>query len=382
MRIGTHRRTAAGIAVALVLAVLVPGAPGGSRGASAEAAVPARAPAARVPPNTAGDASWILTAQLPEGALATYPDQQFIDVYTANLATIGLARAHALTRDPRFAAGAWRWLQWRCDRTEKRGYTDDHKIVAGVPVSIGDVDAIDSEAATFLIALLELYRATGDAEALRGFASCITDSVGAMRALQDVDGLTWAKPTWRVKYLMNEGEVFAGFRSAATLARDLGDPALQAEATAASERVAAGLALLWNPATGGYDWAVHADGARVPVDWRILYPDSVEQAWVAVFGLSARVRAKDLMSRFVGYHPAWAQPSAVDLLEGAPAPVGFWPIAGWGLIAVGRRDQASAGAASIRAGADATRWAWPLDIAAVGALIVLDSGRLPVGVVV
>jgi hypothetical protein len=377
-RRGGPRPGVATVAAVLVLVVAI--AVGAAGPVRAGAGTGTRVPAARVPPTTAGDATWILSAQLPGGAIATYPDQQYIDPYVSSLAAIGVSRAYALTRTPRFAASVWAWLRWRCAHTAGRGYVDEHRIVGGVPVSVGDVDAIDSEAALFLLALHEQWRATGDTAVLGEFAGCITESVDAMEALQDFDGLTWAKPTWRVKYLMNETEVFAGFRSAATLARALGDRELDVRATAASARVAAGLALLWNPATGGYDWAVHGNGARIPVDWRILYPDSMEQAWAAVFGLSAPVRSRDLMTSFVDDHPAWAQPSAVDLLEGAPGPVGYWPIAGWGLLAVGRRDEARAGAASIRAGADATRWAWPLDVAAVGGLIVLDSGRVPVGV--
>jgi len=274
----------------------------------------------------------------------------------------------------------WDEIEHDLQRDSQMSFADsDISVMHSEQPAPGAVDAIDSEAATFLLALHELWRATGDTAAMTEFAPCIDETVSAMEALQDFDGLTWAKPTWKVKYLMNEAEVFSGYRSAVTMARAYGDEGVVARATEGSERVAAGLALLWNPATGGYDWAVHANGARIPVDWRILYPDGVEQAWVAVFGLSAPVRSRDLMEQFVGFHPAWAQPTAVDLIEGAPGLVGYWPIAGWGLLAVGDRAGAKAGAASIRAGADAARWAWPLDIAAVGALIVLDSGNLPVG---
>lgn len=384
-RVTGHPGRRVGMAARVLVVLACVGALVGALAATAGGPAAATSPAGLVragkaPPFTATDASWILTAQLPGGALATYPDQQFVDPYVAHLAAIGVARAYASTRTARFAESTWRWLDWRCAHTGGRGYTDDHRIVDGVPVSTGDVDAIDSEAATFVLALHELWRATGDDAALERFAPCLAETVAAMEALQDVDGLTWAKPTWRVKYLMNEGEVFAGFRSAATLARAFGDTGLEARARASAERVAAGIDLLWNPATGGYDWAVHADGFRVPADWRILYPDAMEQAWAAVFGLAVPVRVRDLMTRFVGFHPAWAQPSAVDLIDGAPGRVGYWPIAGWGLLAAGDRAAAAAGAASIRAGADAARWAWPFDVAAVGALIVLDSGRLPVGV--
>jgi len=63
---------------------------------------------------TAADASWIMSAQTADGAIATYPDQQFVSPYLANLAAIGLARAATATGVATSAEPAWRWLS--CDQ--------------------------------------------------------------------------------------------------------------------------------------------------------------------------------------------------------------------------------------------------------------------------
>ena len=114
-------------------------------------------------------------------------------------------------------------------------------------------------------------------------------AVRAIEATQDVDGLTWAKPTWEAKYAMDQAEAYAGLRAGAVLAAQLGLPALAERATGSADRLKAGFDALWDPATGAYIWAVHADGSHQGMDWTFFYPDAVSQAWAVAYGLAGNV---------------------------------------------------------------------------------------------
>ncbi|MEI8000046.1 MAG: hypothetical protein WCI50_01725 [Actinomycetes bacterium] len=154
--------------------------------------------------NTRTDATWILSAQMPDGALATYRDRQFIDPYLASLAVVGLVRAYAVTRDNAAISAAWRWLSWYAAHLDRQGVVHNDKVVNGTAVDTGSVDSTDGSSAVFLLAVYETWKATNDRNALVALAPAIAGAVGAIELTQDADGMTWATPTFHVKYLMNE----------------------------------------------------------------------------------------------------------------------------------------------------------------------------------
>ena len=54
-----------------------------------------------------------------------------------------------------------------------------------------------------------------------GFSAGIARALGAIEATQDADGLTWAKPGYPVKYLVDQSETYAGLVAAGELGRML-----------------------------------------------------------------------------------------------------------------------------------------------------------------
>jgi hypothetical protein len=180
-------------------------------------------------------------------------------------------------------------------------------------VSTGDMDSTDAYAGTFLLAARAALRVSGDRARLATLRAGIGGAVRAIEATQDRDGLTWAKPTWRVKYLMDQAETYAGLRAASELARALGDEALAVRTTDDAERLRAGVAGLWNPATGAYDWARHDGDARQRTNWTLLYPDALQQMWAVAFGLVDQRRGAWLVARFDAAQPRWDRPLATAL---------------------------------------------------------------------
>jgi hypothetical protein len=319
------------------------------------------------------DAQWILGAQRTDGSVANYPGGTTVAPYQANLAVEGLGRATAASGDTTYSGAAWRWLTWYQGHMDATGFVTDYKMVNGAWASTGDMDSTDSYAGTFLSATLETYNGDHNLTTLRTLAPGIAKAVNAIEATQDTDGMTWAKPSWHVKYLMDQSETYAGLQAAATLAGILGDSTLQQRASGDASRLKSGVDTLWDPATGSYDWAKHGDGAQQTTNWSILYPDAMQQAWAVAFGLTDATRGQQLMAKFAASQPNWAQPQATAQYDTGTLPVGYWAPAGWAFARIGQTSVADAAATSIRAAADSVNRAWPFTPADDGELIILSN---------
>ncbi len=337
--------------------------------ATSASATPRSQARAVTPSVIASDASWLLQAQLPDGAIAWYIDRRHISPYQANYAAIGLVEAAKQTGDPTYSRAAWAWLSWYAAHEDSNGYVTDYDVDAdGIETSTGDEDSTDAYAGTFLSAVRATYLVDPDLGKLQEVRAGIAGAVHAIETTLDVDGLTWAKPTWHVKYLMDQAETYDGLVSAAELASDLGDSELAAAADTDAGAMKAGIASLWDAPTGAYDWA-KSSGVNT-TDWSVLYPDAMEQAWIAASPAISDARARQLARSVESFQPLWDQPDAIT----AGATVGYWPVAGWALLRLGWTSQAEQAAQSIRSAAISANREWPFTTGVAGQLIVLESG--------
>ncbi len=293
--------------------------------------------------------------------------------YLANYAAMGLAAADDGTGRSVYAEAAWSWLAWYAAHQDARGFVTDHHVTDGVPISTGDMDSTDAYAGTFLLAVERTAATTPSRRRLVALAPAIARAVDAIEATQDADGLTWAKPSWHVKYLMDQAESYAGLRAAARLATTLGDHALADRASRAATRLRAGVDRLYDATTGAYDWAVHGDGARQSTDWTQLYPDALQQVWAVAYGLVPAPRADAIVARFLAAHPDWDRPDAVARIDGEVREVGFWVPSAWALSRVGLSEGAAAGVGHIRAAAEDDGLRWPFTVGDAGQLLVGPS---------
>ena len=340
-------------------------------------AQPALAGTSSLRSQVADDAAWLRQGQLPDGAIAWYVDRQRINPYLGNYAAIGLAEAAKVTGTAADLTAAIAWLRWYADHEDSSGFVTDYTVSpSGVEVSTGDMDSTDAYAGTFLLAARAVSRAGATKATMRSLAGGISGAVSAIEATQDTDGLTWAKPTWHVKYLMDAAETYAGLLAGADLEAALGNSRLEKAVDADAAAVSLGAQGLWNSSTASYDWARHDDGTQQSTDWANLYSDSMEQSWAAGFGLASPTRAASLQAAVTAAHPLWSQPAATDLSNGLPTTVGYWPVAGWALLRSGGTSQAASAAASIRSASLSTGRAWPFTTGNAGQLIVLESGDL------
>lgn len=322
------------------------------------------------------DAAWIMQAQIGDGAIAHHVDKVAIWPYLSSFAAIGLTRATEVTGDRTFAEGAWRWIAWYQSHMDAKGYVTDYKVAGNVETSTGDMDSTDSYAAMYLLAVRNAWVTTSDRTKLEGTRVGIGKAVSAIESTLEADGLTWAKPAWHVKYLMDNAEVYGGLRAAAELARALGDASLEDRATARANTVKQAVSTLWNPSTGAYDWAVHDNGARQATNWGVFYPDAAQQMWAVAFGLADASRASAIVARFDREHPSWDKPTSSIRYDTGTKAVGYWAPIGWAYQRVGNSARATTAATNIRTAAMLTSRAWPFTPADAGQLVVLaNAGR-------
>ncbi len=329
-------------------------------------------------------ANWILQAQLPGGALASEPIPSWsttirIFPYLSNYGAIGLARATSVTGDAAYATAAWRWLAWYASQElPGSGVVQDSTVAngaAGSVTSLGQEDSTDAYAGTFLLAAYDTEQADPSSADLSALAPGIAGAVRAIELTLQPDGMTWAKPSWQVAYLMDLAETCAGLRAAASLATDLGNSTLAARASADAASMTAAIGGLWRPATGSFAWAAFPSGYTQSANLVDLYPDTMEQLWPLAFGEATPAQSTTVLQAVAAHQPAWDQPDATATDDGSASPqqVGYWPLGAWAAEVSGNVSAGEQQAAQIWQTAQSHQ-GWPYTVADAGELIVAESG--------
>ncbi|OIQ60939.1 hypothetical protein MOTE_04670 [Moorella thermoacetica] len=261
------------------------------------------------------EAEWILSQQLPGGAVVTaYPGQPKIVPYFAHLALYGLAAwGLNLSRVRAYLD----WYLARLERPDRYGVTgtvyDYHLEGEGAEIPAYTYDSSDSYAATFLTLVRLYYGTSGDRAWLEDHWPELDLVAGAMLATLQRDNLTLARPDWRVKYLMDNCEVYRGLKDYAWLLAQVRRSAGEAEryeALAGKVREAIEAKMRVN---GGYCPAIYRAGLRRRPNWKKWYPDALAQLFPIITGVVTLGddAARRLYGNFLRNYPHWhrqAQP--------------------------------------------------------------------------
>lgn len=256
-----------------------------------------------------------------------HADQSIVP-YFANQA----ATALALTKDSKWLPAVARYMDWYFrnlnwpDALGLYGTIYDYRQVGGhwqpdLTIRVANhphyYDSVDAYAATFLTLLRAYVAADGDTQPLMRHAKQIEAISGLMINMMDsADGLTIAKPTYPVKYLMDNCEVYKGLEDAAWLFRVVFQDPEKADyfAQMASFNRKGILTSLFN----GLNFAVYKAGKqRGAVNWRRWYPDAVSQLFPAIFGVidPNDARAEQAYQRLNDHFPRWHTFSSVHTKE-------------------------------------------------------------------
>jgi hypothetical protein len=228
--------------------------------------------------------------------------------YFANQAAIALVRCGAPT-------AVLKWLDWYL-RNLNQGDANipalsvyDWTWDGETLTSTGDFDSVDSYASTLLELVAAAY--TTRDMALR---THVRDNIDTYKGVADLlvqdvrsdggptKGLTFAKPSHRAFYVMDNAEVYAGLRDFASLLTSLGDRNAAAYYRAyADETRQAITSSLWGD--GVWDWA-HGNPAHPT---RSFYPDAAAQVWPVLYGVVAPDDEKAVAAwkAFTSAYPKW-----------------------------------------------------------------------------
>jgi hypothetical protein len=322
--------------------------------------------------DVSAELDYLRDAQLPSGAFRIRPNSNEVIPYWGNYATIGLGAL--AQRVPEAATMGWKSLTWyAAHQNPTTGYVDDYVVQGSRETSTGTYDSTDSYAATFLTAVESMYNGTTCRTCVEKLLPALTLSIKAIESTQDSDGLTWAKPEGRVKYLLDQAEVAAGLRSAKRLAVLVGDNAFATRITGIQQRHDVGLRTMTGDGQSVL-WAIAASptvaslfalpSERAVVDDAILYPDSLAKvalpALVPDLVFVDRLAAQSYVTRW----PRWTQD---------PQVWGFPVLVAWALHNSGEQPAAQSGIAAFHALlVDGYRGS-ALTVGHIGQLLVLEA---------
>ncbi len=257
--------------------------------------------------NLGATSEWLTTQQLSDGAILY--TSSAINPYFSNLAAEGWIKD---------ASQYWRieaWMQWYIahlnwpDKWGLNGTIYNYSFNGTTEASTGDADSTDAYAGTFL-SLAWAYWGTGDTAA-QGYIQSIAyyiDVIGqAVIATQQPDGLTWAKPSYQVKYLMDNCTAYRGLQDAASLFAALGNSSKSTYYSQHAAQMHQGIMGLWLSSAGS--WAVYRDNAgnELTPNFATWYPDATSQLFPALYGVVpvSNKRAQTVYSKFNSAWPGW-----------------------------------------------------------------------------
>lgn len=234
---------------------------------------------------------YLLSCQLPSGAFRLGSDRDQINPYFTNLALISLVRL-------REWEAVRAYMDWYVEHLNTDGYINDFRLVDGKELDTGTADSEDSYHATFFSLVAEWTRSTSDCSWLAANQDVLAYLLQGIARLQQADGLTWAKHSFRVKYLMDNCEVAKGLDDAHDLFTVLGNAMLAQEASVRAAACKAGISRMYSRLRRSY-----AMYDRSHPRWRKWYPDVTSQAFPIVYSLCEPKVASLLYERITKAFP-------------------------------------------------------------------------------
>lgn len=266
----------------------------------------AEPPAAHFTPNPARAcalAERLLKYQDAEGRillnLPSNPSVRLVP-YFSNLAALGWTEAARVTTDTaqraRFLNATERWLRWYGANLNPDGTIYDFEGPPRALKSKNDYDSSDSYPATFAMVAWRHRTASGDTALLHALQPALTKAYGAILLTMDDDGLTYAKPLYPEKYLMDNLEVAAGLAAFTRCFTELGDAALVADATARREQIQRSIPRYWRPSVGAFGYTIGPFGI-VSGKLEVAYPDVLAQLMVLSWASNGDAPARRFLDR-------------------------------------------------------------------------------------
>lgn len=308
------------------------------------------------------ESSWVAGLQQPSGAIVISRDSTFvwngvtsykIEPYFANLAVTGMLENPTTAN----ILVAKKWIEWYFDHLNQPDYNGINgsmyvyyaNISTNAETSSAGYDSTDSYGTTFATLLKKYYEVSGDSTLLINNKSKIEMAVDSAIATQQTDGLTYSKPDYQIKYLMDNVEVNEGLASADWLERNvLGDTTKANYYLGKKNLNATGIETLWNTTNNNYN-----SSAGQASNWGVFYADATCQVfpiWTGVI-VPTSSRAISLYDTLNTNYPGWPSLSTPDAFP--------WAILAYSGSVMGDSDRVNTFLENIQDTYISTGHAWP-----------------------
>jgi hypothetical protein len=335
-------------------------------------ATPTPTPTLSFQSDLSATAAWLRSTSVAGDGAILYGSSQ-INPYYSNLAAIGL------THDPASYGTVQRWMQWyishlnASDVWGMSGTMYDYDYSNGAETSRNTADSTDSYAATFMSLALAFYQ-TGDPSAqnyVKSIATQLDSIAGVLIQTQQADGLTWSKPDYQIKYLMDNCEAYRGLRDLAVVFQTaLGDSTKAAIYNSAADRMLQGINGMWMNGS----WAVYKDngGTLTAPNMAKWYAAATSQLFPVLEGVIAASdpRSVQVYANLNAAWPGWPSLS-YNAQDSFP-----WILVGDAAAIMGDTARVTTFVQSIEAKYVTKGFPWPMYSAEAGWLVRLNAYML------
>ena len=238
----------------------------------------------------------ILNCQLPDGAVTMKHTTQdwlvgqpiWIEPYFSHYAALGLLYAYQISPDSDYLDAVRSWIEWYAGHMQADGTVTVYAGNYPNYTSTGDYDASDSYAAMYLIVVDKYLEITSDTTFLEWVYPYVQKAVDAMDLTLQPDWLTWAKPTYLVKYTMDNSETWMGYDAASKIAGLKGETFHQStwSTTATNVKNTINTELYLGDSYGRYSVGKFSNGS-LSNTWENYYPDGMAQCFAIDYDLEA-----------------------------------------------------------------------------------------------
>ena len=274
------------------------------------------------------ETEWLASLQLSNGAMPMTGTKN--GVVTANPYFSAFAVLAILKGDDKYLPVVKKYMEWHFDHlnTAQTDYNGVDGTIYDYRITVenGQVkkeeivingqgkkqyDSTDSYAAMFLEILWKYYEKSGDDAYIKSNYSDIKRIINALYSTMH-DGLTWAKPDYKIKYLMDNVEVWRGMDNIILLYENLlktsfqDAPAMLTKLKTDRDLVASKIEeQMWNESEKYYECAIgHGGVVAYDFDWDNFYPSATSQLFPITSGMVKpdSARAKLLYANFNKYY--------------------------------------------------------------------------------
>ncbi|MEH7380301.1 hypothetical protein V7138_07455 [Bacillus sp. JJ1533] len=265
------------------------------------------------------EAEWISSLQFENGAIPTYshPISNYngkykVVPYFTHLGLLGLLEKEEHSSTVKDYMD-WYFEHLNREETESTpaGSVYDYIIETDkkTETPTNDFDSTDSYASTFINLLRKYAEVTGDYQYLKEHKEDILLIASAMLSTKQEDGLTWAKPSYKVKYLMDNTEVYKGLEDMVWICNQVfNDQESSATYSKHQTEVFEGIQNeLWISNKNIYSPGKMTDGTLLNPDWNTFYADATAQLfpiWTGIIDPKSNI-ALEIYNTFNEYHPGW-----------------------------------------------------------------------------